>query len=118
MQLRRLKECLLLFNSPEKQANGTYKDSYTEIKSYKVIKQELQDEISASIYGANVNKTIRISSIRNELEKYLKNKVGNNQDNVSKYFIVLENKKYKIVSPKENWIDVELIGNYESVGSV
>lgn len=110
IQLRKLRTCILQKSIKEKQANGTYIDKYVDVDCYKISLQELLDEVSANIYGANINKTYRISSPYNKLEFFLSTKlVDNNEDNISKYFIYYNNKRYKIVSVKMRWIDIELL---------
>lgn len=120
MQLSRLKPAELKVATKTKQANGSSVDTYTKVADYKVILQELTDEVSASIYGADINKTYRISSPRQVLEKYLQTKLNNTSDNVSKYFLFVGDKQYKIVSVKEHWVDVEFFNDYStsSMGSV
>lgn len=109
IQLRRLKECILQICKKNKQLNGTYVNTYEDVKKYKIISQELTDEVSASIYGANINRVYRISSPYSSLENYLYDKVSDTEDNISNYFIFMNNKRYKIVSVKSKWIDIELI---------
>lgn len=108
MQLRRLKEVKLQKVVRTQQPNGTYLETYSDIGSYKVIAQELNDEVSASIYGASIRNLLRIISIRNELENFLKPKLDNSNDNVSYYSILLNNRRYKIVSVMEKWVDISL----------
>lgn len=109
IQLRRLQLCYLLYFTKVKQKNGSFIDKLIEEKKYKISVQELTDQVSANIYGANINKTYRISSPCNLLEKYLTDKVSNKEDNISKYFVLINDKKYKIISVKTKWIDVELL---------
>ena len=118
MQLSRLKPATLKFSTKTKQANGSYKEEYTKIADYKVILQELTDEVSASIYGANLNKTYRVSSPRQVLEIYLQSKLNNTSDNISKYFLFINDKQYKIVSVKENWVDIEYISSSSTNASI
>lgn len=120
MQISRLKTCVLLKGARTKAGNGTYVNTYQEVNSYYVIPQELTDEVSASIYGANVNKTTRISSVRRELETLLKTKLNNQADNISNYVIKFEDKIHKIASVKTNWIDIEVTNDVkqEPHGSV
>lgn len=120
MQISRLKECTLMKGTKTKNGNGTYTTTYQDIDSYNMIPQELLDEVSASIYGANINKTIRISSVRRMLESLLYTKVNNQADNISNYYIKYDNKIYKIVSVKTNWVDIEAISEVkpEPPGSV
>lgn len=113
MQLRYLKSVDLKKATREKQPNGTYIETLTLVFSYQVQTQELNDDVSVSIYGADINKIARIKSVKGELEAYLKPKVSNESDNVSKYYIIMDNTQYKIRSVRENWIDIEAIGKYE-----
>lgn len=108
MQLRYLKSVDLKKATKTKQPNGTYIDTLTLVSSYSIQTQELNDEISASIYGADLNKITRIKSVNRELEVYLKSKVNNEEDNISKYFIFIDNVQHKIKSVRENWIDISL----------
>lgn len=110
MQLSRLKPAVLKVATKTKQTNGSYIDAYTKVADYSVILQELTDEVSASIYGANLNKTYRVSSPRQTLEIYLQGKLNNTSDNISKYFLFIQDKQYKIVSVKEQWVDIEFNG--------
>lgn len=118
MQLRYLKSVDLKKATKEKQPNGTYLETLTLVSSYSVQMQELNDEISASIYGADIIKILRISSIKHELEQYLETKVNNEEDNISKYYVILNDVKYKIRSVRENWIDIEATGTYKEVPSI
>lgn len=79
------------------------------IKKYSIQTQELSDEISASIYGANIYKMLRIRSVNKELENYLYDKTNNKQDNISYYYIFIKNRKYKIKAVNQSGIDLELI---------
>jgi hypothetical protein len=113
MQLRYLKSVDLKKATKTKQPNGTYIDTLTLVSSYSVQTQELSDDVSVSIYGADLNKITRIKSVNRELEVYLKSKVNNEEDNISKYFIIIDGYQHKIKSVRENWIDIELVGKYE-----
>ena len=108
MQLRYLKSVDLKKATKTKQPNGTYIETLTKVSSYSIQTQELNDEISASIYGADLHKITRIKSVNRELEVYLKPKLNNDSDNISKYFIFIDNIQYKIKSVRENWIDISL----------
>lgn len=110
MLLRYLKTATLIRNIEEKQPNGTRVQTRTEkLGRYRVQTQELTDEISSSIYGANIYKMLRLKSIRGQLEKILYDKVNNKADNVSNYNILIDNKKYKIVAVNSSGIDAEMI---------
>ena len=108
MQLRYLKNVILKKSTKTKQDNGTYIETFTDVKTYEVQEQELTDEVSASIYGADLNKVTRIKSTKRELEIYLKTKLNNESDNISKYFIEIDGILHKIKSVKNNWIDITI----------
>lgn len=108
MQLRYLKSVDLKKATREKQPNGTYIETLTLISSYSVQTQELNDDVSVSIYGSDLNKITRIKSIKGELEAFLKSKLNNEEDNVSKYYIFIDGTQYKIKSVRENWVDISL----------
>lgn len=93
-----------------KQANGIYIDSYTLDGNYYVQKQSLEDEVSATVYGANLNNMLRLRSPGRELESYLLTKANNKSDNVSKYFIFINDVQYKIVAVNEEYVDILRIG--------
>lgn len=107
MLLRYLEEVKLYKTDKEKQPNGTFKNKYIFLKPYKVQKKVLDDEVSASIYGANINKMYSISTPLKDLETYLQPKVDNKDDNISDYYIEYKNHKYKITSVKEESIIIE-----------
>ena len=90
-----------------KQDNGIYIDSYESINNYYTQKQSLADEVSATIYGANLNNILRLKSTDRSLEDYLKSKLNNQQDNISKYFIFIDNVQYKIIAVNDEYIDIE-----------
>lgn len=112
MLLRYLKPVTLQKASKQKQANGTYKNMYEKITVYNVQMQDLtDDEVSATIYGANITKMLRLSSPLHKLEKYLLPKVDNKADNISQYYIFYEGRTYKIVSVSNTRIDIELVNS-------
>lgn len=92
-----------------KQDNGAVMASYAKVSEFKIQPQELTDEVSASVYGADVNRMYRISSPRHELELFLKSKLNNTADNISLYSVVLNGSRYKIVVVRDNWADIVLI---------
>ena len=112
MLLRYVKPITLKRAEKQKQSNGTYKNTYDIIADYKVQLQNItDDEVSATIYGANINKMLRLSSTLGKLEEYLLPKVDNKQDNISYYYIFIGNRTYKIVSVAEDRIDIELVNS-------
>ena len=119
MLLRYLKLITLKKCTKIKNLNGTYANSYTKIDDYKVQMQNLtDDEISVSIYGANIIKMLRISSPLSRLEKYLLPKVNNKADNISQYYAFIDNKIYKINSVSETRIDIELVNSTSEIVSL
>ena len=108
-QLRYLVTSEVQKSSSSRRANGSIVNTYTKVNDYKIQLQELSDEVSFSIYGANVNRMYRICSPHYELEKFLFSKVNNLTDNISKYTILINSKRYKIVNVRSHWIDVELL---------
>ena len=96
-----------------RQDNGVMLSSYSKVADYKIQVQELTDEISASIYGADVNRMYRVSSPRAVLEQYLFSKVNNSSDNISLYSLIIDGLRYKIVTVRRNWIDIALVGKQE-----
>lgn len=109
MLLRYLKGSVLKKATKTKQPNGTNIEQLEDVSSYKIQEQELDDEISASVYGANVYKMLRIKSVKGDLEEYLYTKVNNKADNISNYYIFINNRRYKIVAVNARGIDLELV---------
>lgn len=108
MQLRYLADCTLLHNTKVKQPNGNYTLTLEVVGSYKAQIQKLTDSISATIYGADINRMYRFSSPLKELEKAIANKFNFNEDNITNYSIKHEDKIYKIVAINDNWVDARL----------
>ena len=106
-QLRYLIDIELDKETRAKQSNGVSISTYEKVCDYKVQVQELNDQISASIYGADVNRMYRISSPKQEMERFLESKVNNTSDNISLYSFLYNSMRYKIVVVRNNWIDIE-----------
>ena len=110
MKLVRYLESVELVKSINvKQSNGIEVKSFEHIGDYKVQKKRLDDEVSATIYGANITKMWDISTALGDLEEYLMPKVENQKDNISLYYIVLKNNRYKINSVRDNGITIERV---------
>jgi len=105
--IRYLQEIKLLKSVNTKQSNGTYIKAYSVIDTYNVQVRTLNNEIDATIYGANITRMLRVSSPLKDLEKLLMTKVDNKEDNISLYFLEIEDKKYKITAVTKNDITVE-----------
>lgn len=119
MLLRYLSPAVLKRATKTKNPNGTYSNTYEVISTYKVQSQNLMDDsVSATIYGASINKMLRISSPLGNLEKYLLPKVDNQQDNISNYYIFIDNKTYKINSVSNDRIDIELVNSVTQIVSL
>lgn len=109
-QLRYLEAVELDESAKVKQSNGVSIATYTKVGDFTVQVQELSDEISASIYGADINRMYRISSPHGSLEAFLKQKVNSTSDNISKYSIVYQGNRYRVRVVRNNWVDIDLIG--------
>lgn len=107
--VRYLETVNLLKSINEKQPNGVYVKGFELIRPYRVQRKSLDDEVNATIYGANITKMWDISSPLKDLEEYLIPKVDNQEDNISLYFIELEGSRYKINSARINGITIERV---------
>lgn len=86
--------------------DGDPSNQLDEGKSYQAIIQYLDDSVSVAIYGANVNKTYRIETLHNELEKFLLPKINNKPDNLSNYLIEYDGNKMKLLRVTPKYIDI------------
>lgn len=109
MLLRYLKNVTLKKTTIKKQPNGSRKEEFETIKDYKVQIQEMDDEINASVYGASIMNMLRIKTPLGNLESYLNEKINNEEDNISKYYIFIENRKYRIKSVNSKGTIIELV---------
>ena len=82
---------------------------YIKINDYRIQEQTLQDEVTSTIYGADVNKMLRVASPLHRLERYLLPKVDNIDDNVSDYYLFYKDVQYKIVAVRDYYIDLKRI---------
>ena len=76
MLLRYLKRVELKKSVIIKADNGSRTETYELIKKYDVQIQELDDEVSASIYGASLVNMLRIKTPLLTLEKLLRTKLN------------------------------------------
>lgn len=106
-QLIRLEEVGLYNITQTQSSNGDFVKTSTLVKKYQAIIESLTDNVSATVYGAKLNKMVRFSSVNKELENYLFSKYNNTSDNISKYQILYNNNYYKIVSLNKKYIDGE-----------
>lgn len=109
MLLRYLENAYLKKATKTKQPNGTYIEELEDVEIYKIQTQELDDEISASVYGANVYKMLRIRSIKKDLESYLYARATNKTDNISLYYVFIGGRKYRVKAVNQKGIDLELV---------
>lgn len=109
IQLRYLEPCWLCLREKTRQDNGAVTETFEMIKRYLIQVQDLYDEVSASIYGADLNKTMRITSPKNVLESFLMDKINFTTDNVTNYAIRKGNFIYEILSVKRHWIDIRIL---------
>lgn len=110
MLIKNLEKATLKKATKEKTSTGNLVNaSYTKIDDFRVQEQVLQDEVSSTMYGSDVNKMIRVASPLHRLERYLMPKVDNKNDNVSLYYLFYKNIQYKIVAVRDYYIDLERI---------
>jgi len=109
MLLRYLKNVTLKKGTKGRASNGNPVETYEEVSKHKVQIQELDDEISASVYGASIINMYRIKTPLGGLESFLRQKVNNKQDNISQYYIFINNDKYRIKSVNSKGIEIELV---------
>lgn len=101
----RLKEISLYLISTTQSPDGDYIKTTSLVNNYKAVIEELRDEVSANIYGADINKMIRISSTHYDLEAYLYSKLNNTSDNISKYEIWYGQNKFSISNLTHKYVD-------------
>lgn len=107
-QLTRLETIKLYKENVNTLEDGDFEKQLEEVGSYKVISQELDDNVSATVYGSDLDKMIRISSVNKILEILLKSKMNNTEDNITKYKLSFDNTNfYKIKIVKSKYIDIE-----------
>ena len=109
IQLRYLIDAEVDLSTKQKQANGKSISTYSKVEDYKVQIQELTDEVSAQIYGADVVRMLRVSSPFHALEEFLYSKVNNSSDNISLYTLLINGFRYKVKVVRSHWVDIELI---------
>lgn len=107
MELHKLQNATLKRAIKNKQPNGTKVTDYVIEKDYKIWIQGLEDEVSSQIYGANIYRVFKVKSPRRELERYLQSKVNNTEDNISKYFMFIDENIYKVNDAKISGITIE-----------
>lgn len=107
MELHKLQNATLKKAIKNKQPNGTTITDYVIEKDYKIWIQGLEDEVSSQIYGANIYRVFKVKSPRRELERYLQSKVNNTEDNISKYFMFIDENIYKVNDAKISGITIE-----------
>lgn len=107
MLIKNLEKATLKKATKEKTTTGSLINaSYEKIDDYRIQEQTLQDEVSSTIYGSDVNKMLRVASPLHRLEKYLLPKVDNKEDNISLYYLFYKDVQYKIVAVRDYYIDL------------
>lgn len=110
MLVKNLNKCTLKKAIKAKTSTGNIIISdYEKINDYRIQEQILQDEVTSTIYGSDVNKMKRVASPLHRLERYLLPKVDNVDDNISLYYIFYKEFQYKIVAVREYFIDLERV---------
>lgn len=107
MLLRYLEQVKVLEATQVKQPNGTYVKDFALLAVYKVQKQTLESEVDAQVYGADIVNMLRITSPYGKLEKFLLTKLNNSKDNISKYYVSINDIMYKIKAVNDFKIDIE-----------
>lgn len=106
MRLIDLEKVTLYQVIKETAKDGDPTETHLKVNEYDVGVQYLDDSVAASIYGAEVTKTYRVSSLHRTLEQYLLPKVNNNPDNLSKYLVEYLDNKFKIQRVTPKYIDM------------
>lgn len=57
-------------------------------------------------YAPTIDKSLRVSSIRNELEQYLLPKMNNKEDNLSDYLLEWKEEKYRILKVTPRYVEI------------
>ena len=110
MLIKNLEKCTLKKATKERTSTGSLINaSYEKIDDYRIQEQTLQDEVSSTMYGSDVNKMLRVASPLHRLEQYLMPKVDNKEDNISLYYIFYKEVQYKIVAVRSYYIDLERV---------
>ena len=107
IQLRNLEDCVLYQKVREKQPNGNYIERLYEVDRVLVQAQEISDDLSFSVYGARINNMIRIVSPYSDLMNVLAEHMNNETDVITDYLIEIGGYKYRIVTVRKNWVDLE-----------
>lgn len=109
MLIKNLNDAVLKKAIRTKTSTGSLINSdYEIIDNYRIQEQVLQDEVTSTIYGSDVNKMKRIATPLHNLESYLMPKVDNIEDNISLYYIFYNDRQYKIIAVRDYYIDIEL----------
>lgn len=107
MLIKNLDKCTLKKAIKEKTNTGNLiVNNYEVVKDYRIQEQVLQDQVTSTIYGSDVNKMLRIASPLHALERYLLPKVDNIEDNISNYYIFYKGIQYKIIAVRNYFIDI------------
>jgi hypothetical protein len=105
--VRYLKKAELMKAKKEKQPNGAIVNTFETIKTYRVQVRELNDEVSATVYGANISKMKQVSTALKDLEEFLTSKLDNKEDNVSLYYLKIDGTRYGIKAVQESGVTIE-----------
>lgn len=107
MLIKNLDKCVLKKAIKGRTSTGNLVvNRYEVVKEFRIQEQILQDEVTSTIYGSDVNKMLRIASPLHALERYLMPKVDNIEDNVSDYYIFYKGIQYKIIAVRSYFIDI------------
>ena len=110
MRLDNLKQVKLEKATRTKQANGTYKNTYTKIMEAYLIHTPIDDAVSATIYGNTLNKMTRFTSKDRAFNDTVVSKLNNTSDNINLYYIEMDGVTYSIrtVRPYKQYITIDV----------
>lgn len=106
MRLIRLEEATLYNVIKTTKPDGDPDEQFEKVNTYQVSVQYLDDSVAAAIYGANVSKTYRISSLKKDLENLLLPTINNSEDNLTKYCIEYKGNKFNLQRVTPKYIDM------------
>lgn len=90
-------ELIIVYKATKtKQPNGALVNTYTEQMRTYCEHNSLQDQVSATIYGTDINNIIRLTSKDNTLNEFIESKMNSSEDNISMYYIEFKGVKHKI----------------------
>ena len=112
MRLIRLEDAVLYKIIKTIGDDGDTIETHEKINDYKVEIQYIEDTLDVNsftyriAYASEVDKVLRVASIRNELETYLLPKNNNKEDNISNYLLEYKGENYRILKVTPKYIHI------------